>query len=334
MPANPAVVAAFAQRLAPLEAVRRKTSRIVLAQLAGYVTIFVVFLALLVGGFVGTVWFLGNHVTQNLAVVFGSALVVAVGVVALAVLSFKRFSRWRGDAQDQYQTAFRNQAVIPVLRDFLPGLSIRAEGAISVDTFKASELFEPRHDRFKAVYGFEGNLGGVRFTGSTLRAWKNIQDVRHERKEDVTYFKGLFFHLERPVGWPGTVRLVDREHYTTGEAGGIRLVRRGRTVHASNVAEAFDSQAMLVIDEAVATPPAIPEPVFRTWLELRKLLGKPLFVSLNASGVYLALAIPEAQRWPLEDRLHTPNQAEELAEDTELLQRALQAVGLLRRMFP
>jgi hypothetical protein len=334
MTTTSALLVAFEQRLPLVEALRRKTRSLALLQLAGYITIFVFFLALLVGGFVGTIWYLGNFVTQNLVVVFGTALAVAAGVILLAIFSFKRFARWRGDAQDEYVAAFRNQVVLPTLRDFLPGLSVSSEGTMSVDTFKASQLFEPSHDRFKAAYGFEGSLGGVRFMGSTIRAWKYIHEVRHERMEDVTYFNGLFFHLERPVSWPGTVRLVDRQHYATGEAGGIRVVRRSGTAHVHNVAEAFDPGAMLVIDEAVGTPPAIPEQAFRTWLELRKLLGKPLFLSFNATGVYLALAIPESQRWPLEERLHAPNQAKELAEDTERLQRALRAVELLRRLFP
>ncbi len=334
MPSNPALIAAFDQRLPQLESMRRRTRSLALLQFSGYITLSAFYLALLAGGFVGTIWFLGNHVTQNLAVVFGFAMVVAVGVVALAIISFKRFSRWRGDAQYEYISAFRSQAVIPTLRDFLPGLSTNVEAAMSVETFKASELFEPRHDRFEASYGFEGNLGGVRFTGSAIRVWKHISDVRHERKEDVTYFKGLFFHLERPMSWPGTVRLVDREHYAAGKAGGIRVIRRGGTVQVSNMVQAFDPEAMLVIDESVGTPPPIPEQMFRTWVELRKLLGKPIFVSFNATGVYLALAIPESQRWPLEERLHTENKAEELAEDTELLQRVLRGVELLRRLFP
>ncbi|MCW5962937.1 MAG: hypothetical protein KIT83_02775 [Bryobacterales bacterium] len=334
MTPSPALIAAFTHRLPAVEPLRRRARNTVGLQVAGYVVLVGCFLLLLAGVPVGTMWFLGNFVTQNLAVVFGTALVVAVGVVSLAVFSFKRFSRWRGDSQAQYVEAFRNQVVIPTLRDLAPRLHASADGLISSETFKASKLFSPRHDRFAAAYGFVGEMGGVRYSGSTIRAWKYVADVRHERREDATYFKGVFFHINRPVEWPGTVRLVDREGYESGAGGDLSVVRHGNTVRVSSRLEAFDPEAALVIDEAVETPPAIPEQVFHTWVELRKLLSQPLYISFNATGVYLALSTPASQRWPLEDRLHVQNNPEELAADAELLQRVLRAVELLRLLFP
>jgi hypothetical protein len=147
------------------------------------------------------------------------------------------------------------------------------------------------------------------------------------------HFDGILVHLVRSVPMVGTVRLVDFPSYS-GSHDGYTVIRHARVGQARGTIERIDPQAAIILDEGLSTPPALPEVVFRVWMELRQLLGEVFHVSFNATGVYLGMAVRKGRTPMLAASASPPNRPEDLAEDVELLQRAIKATELLRRMFP
>ncbi|MCL4849458.1 MAG: hypothetical protein KJ066_23140 [Acidobacteria bacterium] len=334
MTRNETIVSALRQRLPLLEDLRRRARSVAWRRAAGCLVLGVLFLAALAGTAVGSLWVLGNFVTQSLWIVVPLMLASVVAVVVLFVGAFKAAARWGEDVERQYVTTFRNQVVLPTLDEGLPGCTPSADGLIDIATFDASALFSSHHDHrlFESHYGLTGQVQGAAFRGSMVRARKHVHSRQNRQHQpDVTVFKGIFFHVDHPVDVPGTVRLVDDHLYPGADRPEWGIVRREHTVRVQSGVDAFDREALAVVDKDQEVIPPMPEAAFHAWPEVRALIDRPVFASFNATGLYLSVAISSGDRFPLEERLNTANRAEELADDIALIERVVRALDMLRR---
>jgi hypothetical protein len=87
---------------------------------------------------------------------------------------------------------------------------------------------------------------------------------------------------------------------------------------------------MVVLDQEHGGMPPVPPALAQAWLDLDVLIGHPVFLALNQTGIYLAVAT-RMGRLPLDSRVQLANRPEELAEDLALLQRIVQGVETLRK---
>ncbi len=337
MTRNETLVAALRQRIPLVEALRRRARSVAWRRAAGCLVLGVLFLAALAGAVVGSLWVLGNFVTQNLWIVVPSMLASVVAVVVLFVGAFKAAARWGEDVERRYVTTFRSQVVLPTLGEGLPGCTPSVDGLIDIATFDASALFSPHHDHrlFESHYGLTGRVQGAPLRGSMVRARKHVHSREgRQHQPDVTFFKGIFFHVDYPVDVPGTVRLVDDRLYLGADRPEWGISRRENTVRVQSGFDAFDRESLAVVDQGQEVIPPLPEAAFHVWPKVRALIDRPVFASFNATGLYLAVAIRSGDRLPLEERLNTANRAEDLADDIELLQRVVRALEMLRQVFP
>lgn len=324
---EPALAAVLAERLARVEPLRRAASRTEWQRLAAYGAAGLAFLALLPAAAVGSMWLLGNFVTQNLVIVVPAMLATVAGVIALAIVTFKRLTRWRAAPEADYRAAFRSEVIVPTLREALPGFVVDAAPAFDAAAFDASALFAPARDRHEVSLALTGTIDGQQLRVSVLRVWRH--SYSHDRKQsaDVTIFRGLQVHAPAATGQRGTVRVVSRHEYQGGDRPEWGVVRRGGTVRVTQPVDGLPQDAALVLDEGMNEPTPVAAALVRAWPALRAATAAPVFTSVNAGGLYAAWATPASHRAMLEAELTAPNDAGELAREVAALQRAVAATA-------
>lgn len=320
------------ERVNRVEAARKAARR------SGWMRVLLgVFLFLLclpwVGGIIlGSLWTLGNVLVDDPSVPL--VLIVTLASAAIAIGSLfllaRALFRWLGDAQPAYAQSFRQQVTLPSLREALPGLSPILDGPITLQDFDASALFLPNADDFSAPFGFHGNAGALPFRGSMLDVRKLGYSHEHRMQVRVPFFRGIFLHMAHPVPLPSTLRLVHAQVYEGWDRNTWDIKRRAHTVKARGNNPHFDAVAMVVLDEQHDGMPPVPPALLQAWLELDALIGKPVFLAFNQSGIYLAVATG-TERLLLEPRTQFANRPEELADELALLQRTVQGVEVLRK---
>jgi hypothetical protein len=326
---EPALTAVLAERLARVEPLRRAALRTELLRLAAYGAAGLAFLALLPATAVGSMWLLGNFVTQNLAIVVPAMLAAVAGVIALAIVTFKRLTRWRATPDADYRAAFRSMVIAPTLREALPDFVIDSAPAFDAAAFDASALFAPADDRHEVSLALTGTIDGQRLRIWVLRVWRH--GYSHDRKQsvDVTIFRGLQVHAPASLAMRGTVRVVSRHEYEGGDRPKWGVVRRGGTVRVTQPVDGLPHEAALVLDEGMTDPPPVAAALAGAWPSLRAAMATaaPAFASVNAGGLYAAWATPASHRAMLEAELSAPNNADELAREAVALQRAVAATA-------
>lgn len=320
-------------RIAQVEPLRKQARRTEWLRIVGVAALVLLGLALLAGSAVGSLWVMGNYVTKNMIAVFGVMLVSVGVVVYVSVRTVNAFLHWREGDNTIYVDQFREHVIAATLREALPGCSTALEGMIDAAAFEASELFAKGPDQFRSTGGFSGTARGAPFRGSVLQVKKKTYSSERRTDVLVPYLTGIFVQLQFPVDVRSTVRLVDARVYEGWEGLKWGVVRRGRTVKAKSGIAEFDANSMVVLDEGETAVPPIPESLYRKFLEVRELVGQPVFVSLNATGLYVVVAV-EADRLPLEERLNTANRPEALAREFELIRRTAKAAAILREALP
>jgi len=334
MPADPAVIASFAQRLPLVEDLRlqvRKQARFRLRTM-GLLTLLLLVLA--IAGVFGAIWYLAENVTDHPLAVGATGFLLAIAAVALIAMVRDIASRWFADGTAPFVAAFRDQVTIPVLRASIPAVQFRPGEDLPAETIRNSGLYLETFKYLKTCGLFTGQIEGAPFAGSLVAISSKRWSGRDGQREVVhTHFQGAFFHLARPLPVAGTVRIVDLPSYS-GRRSGYIIRRHGRIVQARNLLEHIDPEAAILLDEGQTAPPPLPESVFATWLELRKLLGEPFHLSFNSRGFYLGVPTKIHRAGILEDAETRPREPAELAEDVEALRQGLKALEPLRRIFP
>lgn len=332
MAAENALIASLRERVVRVESARKAARRSSWMQVVLGIFLFVLCLPWIGGVALGSVWTLGNVLVQDPSpllvgvVLFGAAAIA----IWLLYLFARALFRWVGDANPAYEQAFREHVVLPSLGDALPGVSPMLDGPVTMEDFDASSLFLPKADDFSAPYGFTGKAGSVTFRGSMLDVRKWSYSNERKMRIRVPYFRGIFVHIAGPMPLPGTLRLVHLEVYEgwNGQQWGVE--RRGATVKTQSGNPQFDALAAVVLDEQSNGMPPVPAALLQAWLGLDASIGKPVFLALNQTGVYLTVATG-TERLPLEPRVQFANRPEELAEELELLRKVVQGVETLRR---
>jgi hypothetical protein len=332
MTSHAAMAAALRERLAPVEGLRKRARTVAASMLAGYLVLGLFSLAVLAVAVVGALWLVTHFVSDHPLVMLGATVAGFAGGLTLAILAFKAFSRLGDRAEAAYVSGYEQQAILPTLREALPGCTVTAEGNVDLATFDASGLFRTGADFFSARFGFAGVAGGVAYRASVVEARKAPSVHKDNHSKPIRYFVGVFVRLERPVNVPGTVRLVHAEAYQGGQYSAWGIQPPHGIVKAANGLAMLDAAGAVILDKGETTVPPVPPRIFETWAELRQRLGRPIFVSFNATGSYLAVATgtEKLPRLPLGESLGT-NDPEELASEIELVQRVRQAVELLQQ---
>ncbi len=325
--------AALRARIAQVEPLRKKARRTEWLRVLGVAILVLLGLALLAGAAVGSIWVVGNFVTTNMAVVIGVMLVSASLSVYASVRAVNAFLHWREGDVAAYEEQFRRQVIAATLREALPGCATSLDGVIDAAVFEASALFSRGPDLIRSTGSFSCTCGGTRFRGSVMQVKRESYSSERRTNVKIPTMTGVFVHLERPVDVRSTVRLADARVYEGWEGLKWGVARRANTVKAASGVAEFDTDSMVVLDEGETAVPPMPKRLYERFVEVRKLVGQPIFVSLNATGVYLAVAV-EAERLPLEPRLNTANRPEELAGEFELLRRTVGGVNILSEALP
>lgn len=313
-------------RLARVEPLRLAARRTEWLRLAAYLVAGLVSLALLAAVPVGALWLLGSFVTRHLAAIVATLLASVGGVLWLAIATFRRLSRWRADVEPRYRDAFRDEVIAPTLAEVLPGMVVDAgaAGAVSLD---ASGLFAREHDRVEVTLAADGAVADAPLRLEVLRAWRRGYSYDRKQSVDVTVFRGVLARLGRGADLPGTVRVVDEEVYAGADRPRWGVVRRQGTVRVTEPADRLEPGVAIVLDEGTTGAPPVAYAVARIWPRLREAAGGPVFVSVNASGTYLACPTPSSWRALLEAGVTAADGAEELAGELERLGRIAQAAG-------
>lgn len=335
MPANPAIVAAFAQRLPLVEELRRSTRKREWRRLLGMGGLFVASMLLSVIVIWGAGWLISDFVTDNPWVIGGCCFALVIASFLFLTMIRLKTEQWFEHGTAAYTAAFREQVVVPVLQSLVPGVRFQPGEELDPESIRQSKLYLETFTKVESCGVFSGQIGGVPFRGAMLRLLSKRYSGKQQRDVFVTHFHGVWLHLARAVPVTGTVRLVDYRTYAMVR-GEYTVSRYSRIGHARNTIERIDPKAAMILDEGQVTPPPLPEVVFQTWLELRKLLGDACHVSLNETGVFLGVPTKTARAGilDLKEDITRKRNAEDLASDLEDIQRALMALELLRRMFP
>jgi len=249
------------------------------------------------------------------------------GVIGLAIVTFKRLTRWRATPDADYRAAFRSEVIAPTLREALPGFVVDSAAVFDAAALDAGALFAPANDRREVSLVLTGTIDGQRLRVSVLHVWRH--GYSHDRKQsvDVTIFRGLLVHAPAALALPGTVRVVSRNQYKGGDGPDWGVVRRGGTVRVTQPVDGLPHEAALVLDEGTTDPPPVAAALVRAWPSLRAATAAPVFASVNAGGLYAAWAAPASQRAMLEAELSAPNDADELSREAVALQRAVAATA-------
>jgi hypothetical protein len=330
MPTEPTLVASIRQRLAPLEQARPVLRRKVLANTALLVLVLLCALPLAFAAAVGCVWLLGTYVSQSvLSVIVGFP--AGITLVAYGTYRIARPLLGRAAAiQQAYGQRWVDEFANPEMRAALPGATVPAAAGIDSSAVLASQLLSfSQRASIDADLGCSGSSGDMRWSAVRL----NIHTTTDDRQRDVTHtqhhFRGWFIRLDHPAAWPGTVRLVDRAVHTTHVVGYSNLTPAGQGVVSIGSGDpVFDATGMIVLDQQHPTLPSLPTGLLQAWLAVRKHLDHPIFLALNASGSYLAIATGDGPL-PLDYNWIVASDAERLAADVHTLRQLPAAIGLL-----
>lgn len=295
--------------------------------------LFVVGIPVLGGSTVGALWATGMFITRRTA----ALLAVTVGnVVLMLVLGYKlldRILKIGRDDQPEYEAEFRRRVAMPLLKEVLPECEPGAGPLIEAAVFDASGLFKPGYAEIVTECGFTGRASETPYRASVMRAGRQVNKAggagsSGPRQFWLRHFAGVFVLLERPVQIAATVRLVDPVYQEPADTSG--MVRNPNLVRSSSGDASFDSAFWLLLDKGQSAAPPIPEGVKRACAEIRASLGKPVMISFNNTGTYLAV-LTGHERLPLSPELPAEGAAELLAEELEWLRRIPAAVETLRR---
>jgi len=330
MQPDPALVTSIRQRLGPLESTRPALRRKVLLNTILLVLVLLAALPLAFAVAVGCVWLLGTYVSQSaLSVVVG----FPVGIALAAYGTYRIIRPLLGRAaaiQQAYGQRWVDAFVIPEMRTALRGATVPANGAIDRADILASELFTfGARAQADIDLGCAGSSNGIQWSAARV----NIHTTSDDRQRDLTltqhHFRGWFIRLDHPTSWPGTVRVVDRAVHTVHVPGYSNLAPAGQgVVRIDRGDPAFDDTGMIVLNQQYPTLPALPAGLLPAWLAMSKCLGHPIFLALNASGTYLAIATGDGPL-PLDYSWMLANDPERLAADVLTLRQLPNAIGLL-----
>lgn len=319
----------LAGRLVRVEPLRLAARRTEVLRLAAYLLVGLLFLALLAAAPLGTLWLLGSFVTRHMAAIVATLFGSVAGVFWLAIATFRRLSRLGADVEPRYHAAFRDEVIAPTLSEALPGAEVVDGAAAGATTLDASGLFAREHDRVEVSLAVERAVAAAPLRLEVLRAWRRGYSYDRNQSVGVTVFRGLLARVARGAELPGTVRVVDQEVYAGADRPHWGVVRRRGTVRVTQPAERLDNGVGIVLDEGMSGAPPVAYAIARLWPRLREAVGGPVFVSVDASGTYLACPTPASGRALLEASLVTANDAEELAGEVERLRRVVEAAGWL-----
>ncbi|MCL4795245.1 MAG: hypothetical protein KJZ84_11835 [Bryobacteraceae bacterium] len=334
-------LSALEARLAGIAEVRRREEAANRRSLLRLVSAVVATVVLLAGGTIGVLWVMGNFVSRQPLALFAAALCVWALVGYLAYRMFGGSLR-TGDAEaHDLKRAFREQVLLPTLREALPGCEVTTDTLFDQDAVRASRLFHGNFNRLAHTCGFAGQAGGAAFQATVLRiAYREFREPLqprlgrggHKRKWNDHrfghFFSGLLVRIDRPGPFASTVRLADPVYqhrpygYETARAVNVVLAKTGDA--------AFDSEFLLVLDQEHPQAPPIPEALRRLCGELSQRFDRPVFLSFTATGIYLAVATGDG-RLPLQVEFLEEPAAEVLAEELELIRKAPAAVEVVQR---
>ncbi len=329
-------LSALEARLAGIVEVRQREEAANRRSLLRLVLAVVATLVLLAGGTIGAVWVTGRFISSHSLALLGAVLCAWAAIGFLVYRMFSASMR-TGDAEaHDLKRAFREQVLLPTLREALPGCEVTADTLFDQDAVRASRLFHKNFNRLAHTCGFAGKEGGSAFHATVLRiARRGVHESLqprmgrggHKRKWNDHrfghFFSGLLVRIDRPGSFANTVRLADPV-YQQGPHG-YETARAVNVVLAKTGDAAFDSEFLLVLDQEHPQVPPVPDTLRRLCRELRQRFDRPVFLSFTAAGTYLAVATGDG-RLPMQLEFLEEPAAEVLAEELELLRRVPGAV--------
>jgi hypothetical protein len=140
----------------------------------------------------------------------------------------------------------------------------------------------------------------------------------------------VLVHVALPVAAGDSIRIAslqrgpDRQEYRPIRPSALRPSAAGES--------RFDQEFYVVTDSGSDPVPVVPERLREACRLIRDVLGRSFFLSLNESGISLALMIPEPL--PLEPTVYAPVKPKRLAADLEWMGRLPAVVETLHRAPP
>ncbi len=294
MPTHP-VRQRIERAMAGLEPARKTAQAARAGVMVRYGLLFVAYLAALVASVIGTIWFVGRQLAQAPWVFGAAGLAAGVLVTLLAVKAGRAMARRNTDPAEAYEAAYFETLVLPLLRDALPGCTVRRQSFIDVPTFDAGRLFAKHHQYFEGCCGVEGVAGDTIWRASVLRVQHRGRD-REGGTRLLRTFAGVYLHLEHPAVPSEPIRLVDQALRSAEE----RFALPGGAVFAAADAHdpAFAERFVLLVPPKAKDLPALPPALRQACLTVSRQLPSPALLSFTASGVHLAIPAP-AHRLPV-----------------------------------
>jgi hypothetical protein len=194
------------------------------------------------------------------------------GSFALAIL--RRFGR---RTIREYEIRHREQIVTPLLLGALPDATLDLDGRVGDAAIAASRLFGADVRGASGALLAQGRACGVAYAASVLGLAGSASGGREP------LFQGFFAHLEVPGRFEDTTFVFD----------GARCPGPAADV-VSIADDAFCAQFVVRASQARSAQAALSPRMRALLLELRRLAGLPLQVSLHPGGV--ALAVPARLR--------------------------------------
>lgn len=252
-----------------------------------------------------------------------------VGII-LAVLIFRGIT-------GPFKKAFKQEVVGTVVSAYDDSFVYRADSGVRESTFRASELFKKRPDRYRAEDYVKGQNGKTEFEFSELHAqYKSSSGSGKNRRTTWhTIFRGVFFVADFNKEFrTRTIVLPDTAEKVFGFL--------GRKLQDWNFARPdvirledpeFENEFCVYGDDQVEARYILSPALMQRILNLKKKFGDRLYVSFLNSKVYIAISSTKNR---FEPKLTGPIEMSlinEYKQDLELIVGVVEDLNLNNRIW-